>query len=707
MAKKKEGSYELIITEKPKTAQKIAQALADGKPIAEKAEGILYYRITRGNKDIVVSCAVGHIYSLTQKDKNGWTYPVFDIEWRPSYEVSKGAAFTKKYVASIKKLAKGASEFTVATDYDVEGEVIGLNVIRYACGEKDARRMKFSTLTKPDLEKAYEAAEAHLDWGQANAGETRHILDWYYGINLSRALTLAIKSTGAFKILSSGRVQGPALKIIVDREREIKAFKPEPYWQIELLSEADGKAIDAMHEKDKFFEKKEADSVFSKVDGKPAKVADVAESRFNQEPPHPFDLTTLQTEAYRVHHISPKMTLQIAQGLYTEGFISYPRTSSQVLPPELGYKKLIKDLSSQENYRELCEMLLSRKELKPNNGKKTDPAHPAIHPTGITPKNLDERDAKVYDLIARRFLATFGDTAVRETVTLKIDVNSEIFVAKGTRTIEHGWHTYYGKYANMKEEELPAVKKGESLKVDEIKMLAKETQPPKRYTPASIIKELTKRNLGTKATRAVIVETLFDRGYVKGEAIEATDLGIHTTEILEKYAPEILDEELTKHFEEEMEKIREHKRTPPEILAEARDVLTKTLSKFKKSESNIGTELQSANVETRKQERIVGKCPVCKVGDLRIMKAKASGKRFIACNKYPDCKTTFSLPQDGAVKATKKPCPQCNYPVVSIVRKGKRPWQLCINLQCPSKEEYNARRAEMANTNLDKKTEAK
>ena len=304
----------------------------------------------------------------------------------------------------------------------------------------------------------------------------------------------------------------------------------------------------------------------------------------------------------------------------------------------------------------------------------------------------------------RRFLATFAENAVRETVTIKIDVNSEIFVAKGTRTIEKGWHIYYGKYATMKEEELPNVKKGQEIKVLEIKVLDKETQPPKRYTPASIIKELTKKNLGTKATRAVIVETLFDRGYVKGEAIEATDLGIQTVEILEKYVPEILDEELTKHFEEEMEEIRESKKTQKEVLEEAKEILIKTLAKFKKAEKNIGAELQTANVETRKAENLIGKCPVCKEGDLRIIKAKSTGKRFIACNKYPDCKTTFSLPQEGNLKLEKNPCKECNYPVVAVRKKGsKRPWMLCINPKCPSKEEYNQRKAELQNTSLDKK----
>ena len=253
--------YELVITEKPAAAKKIAEALADGKPIKESYQGVPYYKLTRGKKDIVVACAVGHLYGLAEKEKKGWTFPVFAIEWKPVAETAKGSEFTKKYLNTLKKLAKGANSFTIACDYDQEGEVIGLNVVRYICGQKDAHRMKFSTLTKPDLVKAYENKSPHLDWGQAESGETRHFLDWYNGINYSRALTSAIKSTGAFKIMSTGRVQGPALKIIVDREREIKAFVSKPFWQVQLTGSYNEQSIVAMHKQDKFWEKTQADRV--------------------------------------------------------------------------------------------------------------------------------------------------------------------------------------------------------------------------------------------------------------------------------------------------------------------------------------------------------------------------------------------------------------------------------------------------------------
>ena len=677
-------AYELIITEKPKSALKIAQAL-DGKIGKDAINGVPYYKLNYKGKEIVITSAVGHVYSLAEKTSSKWAYPVFDVEWKEANEVRKESAHVAKYIAAIKKLAKDAGSFTVATDYDIEGEVIGLNVIRYACKQKDAARMKFSTLTKEDLIKAYEHKSKTLDWGQALAGETRHELDWYYGINISRALTHAIRSTGMFKILSSGRVQGPALKIIVDKEKEIQKFKSEPYWEIELLGNASGGLIDAWHIDDKFFDKKKAEAVMEKTKGQKAFVSKAERKKFSQEPPVPFDLTTLQTEAYSCFKISPKITLMIAQNLYTDGYISYPRTSSQILPKEIGYKKIIQEIGSQKKYSKLASELLSKSKLEPNNGKKTDPAHPAIYPTGIEPKNLEDREEKIYDLIVKRFLATFADIAVRETLKIEIEVNKEIFVARGTTTLEKGWHVFYEPYTGLKEEELPNVKEKQEVKVVDIKMHDKQTQPPKRYTPASIIRELEKKNLGTKATRAGIVDTLFDRGYATGEQIQATDLGIKAEESLEEFCPKIVDEELTRHFEVEMEEIQEKKKKPQEVLDEAKKVLTEILEEIKKKEGQIGEKLRGAYRETTRQASLLGKCPVCKEGNLRVITSKASGKRFIACDKYPNCKTTFGIPQTGAIKAVKELCKECGYPQVNVIRKGKRFWKLCLNPNCPSK----------------------
>lgn len=676
--------YELIITEKPSAAEKIAQALADTTPKKMSDHGVPYYTLKHKGKEVVITCAAGHLYTVTETEKKGWTYPVFDIKWEASSKVSKDAGFSAKFLSTIKKLAKDAKEFTIATDFDIEGEVIGYNVLRFACKQKDGRRMKFSTLTKDELILSYEKASKHLIWGQVNAGVTRHELDWFYGINLSRALTLAVKNAkGGFKLLSIGRVQGPSLKIIVDKEKEIKAFIPTPYWQIEFLGEKDKQQIKAMHEKDRFLKKEEAQSSLKKTKGHKAIVKSVEKKEFKQAPPTPFDLTSLQLEAHNTIGILPKHTLEIAQGLYLEGMISYPRTSSQKLPPSIGYKKIITSISKNPDYKIETEQLLKKASLHPHEGSKTDEAHPAIYPTGIL-KKLKDREVKLYDLIVRRFLATFGDWAKRETMTLKIDVNNEIFAASGTRTLEKGWHVQYGRYTMLKEEELPKCEAGNEIKIISITLLDKETTPPKRYTAASIIKELEKRNLGTKSTRAQIIENLYQRGYVFEKSIEATELGIKTADILMKYSPQILDDKLTRHFENEMESIRKEKMTKEQVLEEAKKVLIKILKDFKEKEKKIGAELLSANKETINEMTTLGACPVCKEGVLQLRTGRFGA--FAACNKYPECKTTFNLPKFCKIIPAKKNCESCSYPIITVLRKGKKPQEICMNPKCQTKK---------------------
>ena len=674
---------ELIITEKPQAAKKIADALADGKPLVEKSEGVPYYSIVRGGKDILVGCAVGHLYGLEQKDgSKKWTYPIFEVEWQPSHK--KKSAHSRKYLMTLKKLAKQASEITVATDYDVEGEVIGLNVVRYACGRKDANRMKFSTLTKEDLVEAYERKSKTLDWGQANAGETRHKLDWYNGINYSRALTSSVKANGAFKIMSIGRVQGPALKIIVQRERELAAFKSKPFWEIELTALANKEKVTAWHQAEKFWEKAKAQAIMAKVDGaKEGTIQNLATSETKQAPPTPFDLTTLQTEMYRCHKTAPKRTLELAQELYVNGYISYPRTSSQQYPESIGYKKLLSLLMNNPKYTELAKSLLA-KHLQPNDGKKTDPAHPAIYPTGVSPSFETPQHEKLYDLIARRFLATFAPAAIRETTKFDILVREEPFVASGTRTKEKGWHLYYGPYVNLEEQEMPKVQNGESVAVKKIEMHEKETKPPSRYNAASIIRELEKKNLGTKSTRASIVDTLFERGYLHGKSIEATELGMRLIETLERHAPKIIDEELTRHFEEEMEEIREGKKKGEEVLSEAQAAITRVLTQVKSGEKEIGKELLAAHRETQDAMSTVGDCLDCGQGKLQIRKGKYG--LFIACNRYPECKATFSLPANTLVRPTDKKCEHCKHPIIQAISRGKKPQEICLNKDCPSKE---------------------
>jgi len=198
-----------------------------------------------------------------------------------------------------------------------------------------------------------------LDFPQIEAGLTRHEMDWYFGINISRALTLALEKVGGFWTLSTGRVQGPTLKLLEDRQREIEKFKPVPFWEIHLDSQINGNKIQAEHVEDKFWNKAKADKVFSTCKDKDGAVDDVTKKEVKQHPPFPFDLTTLPRDSYSLFGYSPKMTLDIAQSLYEHALISYPRTSSQKLPAKIGYKGILQKLKEQDNYSKLCDKLLS------------------------------------------------------------------------------------------------------------------------------------------------------------------------------------------------------------------------------------------------------------------------------------------------------------------------------------------------------------
>lgn len=683
-------SYELIISEKPQAAEKIATSLADSKPKKNRESNVNYFTLTHKGKDIVVATAVGHLFILGEKGGESWKYPVFDTEWKPIYKVSKSASYTADYIKVLSKLGKDADEVTIASDFDIEGEVIGLNVVRYALGREDANRMKFSTLTKDELIRSYENKQKHLEWGQAKAGETRHTLDWYYGINLSRAFTESIKKgTRQFVVLSAGRVQAPALHFLAEREKKIQAFKPETFWEIYLDGISKKVEFKAQHKEDKIFDKLRAEEIVKKTTGKDGIIAEVESKQFKQSVPTPFDLTTLQMEANTMLGYTPKRTLELAQKLYIEGVTSYPRTSSQKLPKELDLKKILNNLAKLSGYKDkVAKVLEVNPSIKPCEGKKTDPAHPAIHPTGEIPKSLNPQEQKLYDLIVKRFFAVFGKPAVRETNTVTIDIEKEPFVIKGTRTVEKNWHELYEPYLKFEEVQLPKLDKGEKVENKKIESIEKETSPPKRYTQASIIKELEKRSLGTKATRASILDSLYSRGYITDKSIKVTELGLKMDEALTKEMPVIVDEKLTRHFEEEMELIREEKSTPEKVLEEAKEKLLVVLNDVKSKEESIGKQLAGANYEAKKELERLGSCPKCEKGTIVIKRSKKTKKRFAACDNYPECSNIYPLPQTGKLEKTDQTS-EDGSPVVVLLKEGKRPWRFSLNPEFNKKEEEN------------------
>lgn len=671
----KENGFELIITEKPQAALKIATALGETTK-RELVKGVPYYEVERNGEKLIVGCAVGHLFTLTQQSP-GSNVPHFDIDWVPNYIARKGD-FSKKYYDTLLKLAKNAGKITVATDFDVEGEVIGTNVVRLICGQEDAKRMKFSTLTKKELNDAYDNKLNSIFWGQEIAGETRHVLDWYYGINLSRALMNAIKTTGKFKIMSIGRVQGPTLALIVRKEKEIKKFNPVPYWQVFITVESP--KVELKYTKD-IFDKKEIKQ-FDKLVGEELE-AETKEKDETIQPGVPFNLTTLQTEAYKFHGITPSNTLKAAQSLYLTGLISYPRTSSQQLPESIDYKEILKQLKQKHKISHLI------KRDKPIQGKKTDPAHPSIYPTGNS-QILSGNEEKIYNLILKRFVALFCEDAIIAKKRITAKYENFTFSKNGQEIKKKGWMEIYP--TKTKEETIPTI--NGKVTVTDKREEEKETQPPKRYSPASILSELEKRNLGTKATRAQILETLYDRGYIREKSIEATPLGISLIETMEKYSPIIIDEELTKNIQDEMDSMAEKKTKPlkekEKTIEKTKETIISIIKDFEKNENLIGKELMQAQEKQReieKEENKITKCPNCKEGDLAITYSPKNRRFFIACNAYPKCKTTYSLPPYGTIKKVDKTCEKCGFPMLMSIRKGKAPWIFCFNTDCETNKE--------------------
>jgi len=677
-------THTLIITEKPTAAKAVAEALADDKP-KKIGEKVYYFEFEKDGQKFVVVPAVGHLFTLKQKDR-GWYYPVYNVDWIPSYKANIMSKFSEPYLRNIEELAKDAKDVIIATDYDDEGEVIGFNILRFVIGRNDAPRMKFSTMTKEELLDSYEHM-TKLNKNLIESGLARHYLDFYWGISFTRALTLAVKAANKrFRIISTGRVQGPVLHMLAKHEKKIRAFKSKPFWEIELEILVGKSKMKALYEKDKIWNKSEADKILKNSASKEAEVKDIKKRLTTQKPPIPYNTTAFLADVYRYFGYSPQQGLSIAESLYQAGLISYPRTNSQQLPPDINYKKILSNLSKQKNYEKDCKSLLE-KTLKPSQGKLSSQAHPAIYPTGVY-KKIGDKQQKVYDLVVRRFMAVFGEPSQRESQKIKLDSNGEIFYLHGTKTIEPGWTALYGKYALRDEIVLPSLKPGDKLPVKDVKEIAKETQPPQRYSQGSVLKEMEAKELGTQATRAQILQILYNRGYLIGKSIEVTELGMNLSDILEKNIPDVISEKLTKQFDEMTESIEAGNAKRDTVLEEARQKITKICDNFRKKEKKVGEELTKAVIAAQDKQSILGKCIKCD-GTLRVHKNWHTGKRFAGCTGYKKgCRVGFPLPKEGLIMSTEKICEACKTPVIQVYTPGRRPFRMCLDPNCKTKEDW-------------------
>lgn len=675
----------LVVTEKPDAALHVAEALdSKGQPRKFTVEGVPMFEAHHVQGRVVVCSALGHLYKVDQiSSSSRGHYPVWEYDWKPVHEGEPGRQRQERWLNAIAEIAKQADTFVNACDFDIEGSLIGYMILKYACAGADAkaRRMKFSTLAPEDLSDAYEHLLPQLDFPLVNAGLCRHEIDWLYGVNLSRALTeSARKSSKKYATLSTGRVQGPTLRFTVEREFAIETFVPVPHWEIQAVVEINAETLRAEFEVEKFDVKTEAENIASMSDGKEGSIEDIESKTTAIMSPFPFDLSSLQTEAYRHFRTTPRQSLEIAERLYLDALVSYPRTSSQKLPESIGYKRILQSLSRDRKYERPAVSLLNLQRLQPNEGKRTDPAHPAVYPTGTLPRrSLESKESRLYDLIVKRFMATFAPPATREMVKATIKVGDLKFYLRGTHILVAGWIDFYKPYAKFEEVELPPFSKGTVVRFLSVKAVEKFSQPPPRYNPNSLLREMEANEIGTKATRAEVVETLYRREYVRGDRIEATPLGIQIVDVLEKFCPRVLDIGFTRDLEEMMEDIEFGKGRKERVVNEAINHLKPVMDELKNHEEEVGEQLSYMIGQARASRLSLSvPCPKCGRG-LQVVKSPKSGKRFIGCQGRWErgCGFTLPVPQLGTLTLLSQKCNKCGFQLVKAVSRGRRPLITC------------------------------
>jgi DNA topoisomerase-1 len=522
----------------------------DSNSIPQYSSSIVFE--ANSGKKYIICHAYGHLYGLTDEKIREQIFPVLYPSWQALSlrKVNNGKSNhliykINKILTEISRLSKIATDFIHACDYDQEGEVIGYNILEHACKNRYAssKRAKFSSLTDEEILFAFENLSPP-NHDLKEAGLSRHFIDYIYGINLSRALTNSIKKNSKEKKtknlikLSIGRVQGPTLAFVVEREKEILAHVPILYWNIMAAFQKNDQTLKAYYYPQKIESKTTALNIVAECKDQLGKVIDVLINQTSIKPPYPFNLGDLQKEAYRVFKFSPSYTLTIAENLYLAALISYPRTSSQKLPPSINYTKIVSNISKMNmdmkhntpliktenkyvlSYSDIVSNLLSQKSLIPNDGKQEDPAHPAIYPTGQkSRRSLEDSESKILDLIVRRFLSTFGKNASYQQVSVTIIVKDKyIFKAEEKKIISEGWIEFYRPYFDsssyVTNNTLSFLEKNDILKLIKIESIEKITQPPPRFNQSTLLQKMEREKIGTKATRSEIINTLFKRNYI-------------------------------------------------------------------------------------------------------------------------------------------------------------------------------------------------
>lgn len=673
----------LIITEKPLAAEKIAEILSKNQARKQLLDKTPVWR-WKESEEIAVIPMKGHILDVDFPDGcQNWSQTDLTkladapVEYKPS-QIG--------HVNALTKYAKQANSAILATDYDVEGESIALeacNILRAANSMIKIKRAVFSAISPKDLEKAFSNL-IELNIPMAESANARREIDLIWGAILTRYVSLTANRLGR-DFLSVGRVQTPMLGLCVSREKEILAFKSQPFWVVSILCNKNGQLFPAVYAEEKLFDKAKAQKT-ADIKQKEANVNDVECKKSEIKPPAPFNTTEFLRAASSLG-FQPVSAMSIAEKLYMEGYTSYPRVDNTIYPPTLDVKEVLNKLEKSE-FGPLAKKILSQKKIEPTRGKMESTDHPPIYPVEVADKKkLSPPEWKIYELIVRRFFATLAPASEIETVKAVLDVEGKKFIGRGKTVLKQGWREFY-PYSEVEETILPKLEKGEKIHIDKAECKEDKTKPKPRYTPSALLKLLETLHLGTKATRAEILQKLIDRGYLEGKQnFTPSAIAFAVIDALEQYAKDVTRPEMTANLEKEMEEVGKAKKTKEEVVEESRRILHAILKDLLAKRPEISQKLRGAMIN----ENVV--C-ACKCGGVLRIIETSRGTRFIGCSNWREgCKNSFPLPAKGKIRVISgELCKVCSLPVVEITVFKHRPYYMCINHKCESKANWGKKK---------------
>ncbi len=669
-------SRTLVVSEKFNTALRIAIVLSDGRMKRSRVEGTPVFEFERPDGPYAVVGLRGHIVELDYpKELSQWSLDSLPrlLETPPHKTVTE-----RGIVTTLQHLVRNFDRVIIATDFDREGELIGLEcleLLQKVHPEIAVARARYSALTRDAIEQSFAHLE-QLDHALAEAAESRQEIDLVWGALLTRFLSLTSGQRGR-SFLSAGRVQTPTLALLVERDQVIKEFTPTPFYEIVGTGTKGQEEFRLAHAHGIWEKKDDAERVLRRVEGADhGVVREFSEETTQRRPPVPFSTTLFVAESTRLG-LGAAAAMRIAEDLYTQGLISYPRTDNTVYPRGLGLRSLVEKFRDSP-FGEAAEFVLAQPSFRATRGRTETTDHPPIYPTGVVdPKKLRPDHAKVYELVVRRFLATLAPDAIGWARRTRVEVNGEPFEAKGHRVTEPGWYRVY-PYSEPDTAPLPVLTVGETVAVRDVRLVESQTKPPRRYTQGSLIQEMERLGLGTKSTRHDVLQKLFDRRYVMQRQLEPTATGIAVTEALGAYAPVITRPEMTHRLEEDMAQVAESKKPKTDVLAESREMLREAYSLLASNSEGVKETLTGA----LDRQHFVGPCPKCG-GALRLARSPR-GARWVQCVNNPaSCTATYALPSAGFVEpAPEFLCGTCKVPRVKITFRGQRPDLYCINPEC-------------------------